>query len=616
MFGGLRLVRAWHAIRFAGRMRIVGKEWVLVASMAWLLVGCSQSHQEPLAAQAPDVGVELVRSTATLPQTERLAPELRAPELPSAAARSPRPSCAPRATTYVRLGLNLDPEALPGPTWDPAEPGATSNFSFSWVAYDRTGASGNLGVYFSKTRDNAWAYYWVLRSDRADGGTVLGSGELYFNDAGALTNMTATEPLAVPASDGGAAIVVDVDFGTSIERGGDGLDGITQYAAPFNVTRFFHDGREGRIGAYCIDDESPMSAGSGTVAYDVDRCASDPTRSVSIKTNLHAGADLVSVDWDASRPDDSSNFRALLAIVDARGTHADVDMYFRHIAPLLWEYRVLLRGEQLGDELASGSLHFSEAGALLRHDVDRALRFPNIDGTFGDTIALDFGAPRDQGGTGVDGTTAFVTATANATVTIVGNGPRIGQVCPTSPNLRGARILFPGESADDPPFYRWPIPGCAGVFTERVDVQMLLSRASAIVDTDWDPQSPARDADVVSASIFDSQAQPWELSLYVRRRNETDWDYHAVLARDGYTTQLGGSTLTFGEQGTLVAMEPPVPPFRLPLADGTAGPAIKLDLGTPVGSGPDPHYNVMVSDGAFQSWIQGVGFAADWCSAL
>ncbi|MEI8258567.1 MAG: flagellar hook-basal body complex protein, partial [Deltaproteobacteria bacterium] len=58
----------------------------------------------------------------------------------------------PRATTGMNVTANLDATSVtPTAPWDPANPGATSNFSTTMTAFDSLGNPHALSTYFCKT---------------------------------------------------------------------------------------------------------------------------------------------------------------------------------------------------------------------------------------------------------------------------------------------------------------------------------------------------------------------------------------------------------------------------------------------------------------------------------
>jgi hypothetical protein len=82
-------------------------------------------------------------------------------------------------------------------------------------------------------------------------------------------------------------------------------------------------------------------------------------------------------------------------------------LHFRRLALRKWDYRVLLQTDGEQPELSRGMLAFDADGALAQVDVYQPLHFPDRGGNGGQPIALDFGTPTKQLGTGVEGVTSF-----------------------------------------------------------------------------------------------------------------------------------------------------------------------------------------------------------------
>jgi flagellar hook protein FlgE len=170
--------------------------------------------------------------------------------------RAPTAALPAHATENAAIVANLDAsEAIPMDNsvipavplaFDPQDPANTSNFSTTMTVYDSLGAAHTLDVYFVKTADNAWDWHALTSGDdlnppQAGLNVEVGTGAFTFTTDGALdtiTGNTATMDFAGAT----AGQVVTLDFGTSIAAGGTGLDGLTQFASPENVSSQSQDG--------------------------------------------------------------------------------------------------------------------------------------------------------------------------------------------------------------------------------------------------------------------------------------------------------------------------------------------------------------------------------------
>jgi flagellar hook protein FlgE len=176
----------------------------------------------------------------------------------------------PKATTALNVTANLDSNAtVPAGAWDAQNPAATSNFSTSLSVYDSLGNSHNVDVYFRATGPNAWEYHELASGSAVVGGTAaqnfeFGSGTMTFTSAGALNAIT---PAGGSVTFNGAnAQNLSLNLGTPITPTapsttvGTGLDGVTQFGSPSNVSSQSQDG-------YASGDLSGVKIGAdGTVS--------------------------------------------------------------------------------------------------------------------------------------------------------------------------------------------------------------------------------------------------------------------------------------------------------------------------------------------------------------
>jgi flagellar hook protein FlgE len=155
----------------------------------------------------------------------------------------------PRATDNVTLRGNLD-QTAPVLTWDPVNPKTSSDFTTSVAVYDSLGMAIQLDIYFSKN-DRAstqsgdsgdWSYH--VMTDGAnlafagDGitptvpgmPTEVADGTLRFDTVGRLISSVASFEGFYP-KDAEGPQALSFNFGTGTLEGGNGLDGMAQYAA-------------------------------------------------------------------------------------------------------------------------------------------------------------------------------------------------------------------------------------------------------------------------------------------------------------------------------------------------------------------------------------------------
>src|SRR5579883_223353 len=174
------------------------------------------------------------------------------------AALSPKPTSAMHVT--ANLNANATP---PAAAWDPQNPATTSNFSTTLDVYDSLGNSHQVGVYFVNTGSNTWDYHVVANGGEVQGGTPgqndeFASGQLTFDASGALQSVTPNGGQVT--FNGAQQQTIALDIGTSIASGGTGLDGVTQFGSPSDVSSQSQDG-------YASGDLSGVKIGQdGTVS--------------------------------------------------------------------------------------------------------------------------------------------------------------------------------------------------------------------------------------------------------------------------------------------------------------------------------------------------------------
>jgi flagellar hook protein FlgE len=102
------------------------------------------------------------------------------------------------------------------------------------VCYDSLGKPVQLDIYFCMDSVGDWHYHAVTDGLNLTGGTAgpseVATGELKFDTAGRLTSNTTTLNNFNPINATNPQPLI-FNFGSGIDAGGSGLDGITQYAA-------------------------------------------------------------------------------------------------------------------------------------------------------------------------------------------------------------------------------------------------------------------------------------------------------------------------------------------------------------------------------------------------
>lgn len=173
-------------------------------------------------------------------------------------------SSAPRATSSVVINVNLDiNEAILANPFDVTDPVNTSSYMTPITVYDATGNGHLVNVYFRKQDNDTWEWHALLDGAELEGGTPgnqeVATGSLDFTD-GKLQTETFTTPFSVQFFGTSGAQTIDFDFGNSIDEGGTGLDGSTEFAGGSTTKFLSQDGyTQGNLISIQIDNEGVVS---------------------------------------------------------------------------------------------------------------------------------------------------------------------------------------------------------------------------------------------------------------------------------------------------------------------------------------------------------------------
>lgn len=140
---------------------------------------------------------------------------------------------APRATTRVNVGVNLDAsQMVPTGAFDPAD-ASSYNHSTSLTIYDSLGNDHLARMYFRKTAANTWDVYLYI--DGAAATLASATRQLNFLSNGALdTSGNTTLSFTHTLTNGAANLSLTLDFNSATP--------ITQYGSGFSVNNLVQDG--------------------------------------------------------------------------------------------------------------------------------------------------------------------------------------------------------------------------------------------------------------------------------------------------------------------------------------------------------------------------------------
>jgi len=188
-------------------------------------------------------------------------------------------SAPAKATDSITIRGNLNQTAIP-PAWDSAAPKTTSNFTTSMTVYDSLGKAIQLDIYFCKndaastTPGNSgdWTYHVMtdgsnLNTDAIGDpaipniATEVATGILQFDTQGRLISNENTLNAFNP-KDSLNPQPLSFNFGSGTLDGGNGLDGLTQYAATSAVSFVTQAGSSsGSLSSISIGQDGTITGG-------------------------------------------------------------------------------------------------------------------------------------------------------------------------------------------------------------------------------------------------------------------------------------------------------------------------------------------------------------------
>jgi flagellar hook protein FlgE len=189
-------------------------------------------------------------------------------------------SAPAKATDSITIRGNLDQTAV-APTWDAANPKTTSNFTTSMTVYDSLGKAIQLDIYFAKNDaagttagdSGDWTYHVMtdgvnLATDGTGAPSVAGTatevatGALRFDQQGRLISNAPVGTLTFNPKDAVNPQPLAFQFGEGTSTGGNGLDGLTQYAATSAVSFVTQAGSSsGSLSSIAIGQDGTITGG-------------------------------------------------------------------------------------------------------------------------------------------------------------------------------------------------------------------------------------------------------------------------------------------------------------------------------------------------------------------
>lgn len=178
----------------------------------------------------------------------------------------PRALIPAKATTEIKLDLNLDSRVDATKKFDIKDPYQTSHYSTGIEVYDSQGNKQLVSMFFNKVADRVWEFKGMADGKSVTGGEegtleqVLG-GRLEFTVDGKLKSQEVTD---TNLNFKGGALQnqqVKLRFGDAIDEGGKGIEGTKQYGKSSDLISWNQNGAAaGTITGLSFNDEGMLTA--------------------------------------------------------------------------------------------------------------------------------------------------------------------------------------------------------------------------------------------------------------------------------------------------------------------------------------------------------------------
>ena len=180
--------------------------------------------------------------------------------------RFPRALVPARATTEIKLDLNLDSRVEPTKKFNVKDPYQTSHFATGIEMYDSQGNKHLVTLFFNKTKDREWEFKGMADGKQVTGGKegelaeVL-TGKLVFTEDGKLFSQQLTSSKLNFKGGAKQNQQIKLRFGDAIAEGGKGIDGSKQYGKESDMISWIQNGAAaGTIMNLSFNDEGVLSA--------------------------------------------------------------------------------------------------------------------------------------------------------------------------------------------------------------------------------------------------------------------------------------------------------------------------------------------------------------------
>lgn len=179
----------------------------------------------------------------------------------------PRALIPAKATTEIKLDMNLDSRTEAGKVFNPKDPHSTSNYSTGIEMFDSQGNKHLMTMFFNKSADRQWDVRGMVDGKEIQGGKAGELSEVYtakvtFTPDGKLDTEQTTKQAFNFVGGATQNQQIKIDFGDAITTDkGKGIDGTKQYGKESDLITWKQDGSAaGTITNLSFSDEGVLTA--------------------------------------------------------------------------------------------------------------------------------------------------------------------------------------------------------------------------------------------------------------------------------------------------------------------------------------------------------------------
>jgi flagellar hook protein FlgE len=245
-----------------------------------------------------------------------------------------------------------------------------------------------------------------------DGGDQFGAGTklAHIKPLFSQGDITRTDSMTDLAINGNGFFVLEADFGKAYSR-----DGSMHFDSKGSLVN--SDGY--KVFGFEADPEGKITNKLGAIGLGTTTIPARATKKVDFSMNFDTR--VKTMEFNAEKPDDTSNYSNSVTVYDNIGTARVVTLYFNKLQDNSWAYHAMVGSEDVEGaekgkmtEMANGNLAFTSEGLLQEEQVGSASFSFNKGAKADQQIELSFGESITEGGDGYKASTQYGSKTAVA----------------------------------------------------------------------------------------------------------------------------------------------------------------------------------------------------------